>query len=172
MTSHLVFMLRHPHALSCTFNVAVLHHHQRGARHGHIRQRAPTHDAHLAAHLARLYTSTDFAASLPSCAKYLLSSLSSHVEWSSRRPRFVELVAPVVGIRAGLSYTEKKVAQQRAVDAVVPRVRHARERTLSRMSRRRGRVARSRPRSDESGCGRRPCSMHWRVRHRAWHAPA
>ncbi len=35
--------------------------------------------------------------------------------------------SPVVGIRAGLSYTEKKEAQQRAVDAVVPRRGRARE---------------------------------------------
>ena len=73
-------------------------------------------------------------------------------------------------------HREEQVAQQRAVDAVVPRGRCARERTLSRMSRRRGSCAvtppRGGPRNEESGCGRRPCSMHWRVRHRAWHAPA
>jgi hypothetical protein len=48
-------------------------------------------------------------------------------------------------VRQVVVHREEQMAQQRAVDAVVPRGGRARERTLSRMSRRRGSCAGTRP---------------------------
>jgi hypothetical protein len=48
-------------------------------------------------------------------------------------------------VRRVVVHREEQMAQQRAVDAVVPRGGRARERTLSRMSRRRGSCAGTRP---------------------------